>query len=737
MLHWNFRPGLFILIAVPMLHGAPQEKSRAPRIEFIELEGAEAPAQAPKLRWVATNDPTWTNGEPSFKIEGDPKVSARGWLAVSEQAILLKVEVRDQAHFNAKEKSDIWDGDCLQIGIDASGAASEKVQSSVSPTVASITAALTARGPELWAHYQGQYGTGRLREGKRHYPCAIVRDERAKTTTYSLAFPWGEFASLPGFAPLIGLCVQVNDSTPNEKQRRIYWGRGADGAPRPSLFERFAPGAPPGALRIATATRTTLWRPTDFGEIAVVAWGVDAFQLQARLGNLQKTWAPAKASGKGVRRFLVRATPGVLPAAALPFECRLLDSQKKAPVICASKLVFTAGVIAALERRIEALLEKSPHPLFTRHLRSIQALVGAEWNRALFLVDRVPGAPDGVVRDAQTILDGLNAEMGQWKSFAVDGRSLLFVREAWPDSTLQFATFSLPKAWDSNRAYPLIVDLHGAGPSHVLFYPAMRLQTRTNETNRSPDEKAYYRLEPWGRGNNGYDDWGKMDVFAALEEVLREFKVDSNRIYLTGHSMGGGAAWNFALRMPHLWAAVCPIAGGTWYTPLGVGLGMNASNLPMRIWQGEQDTVVRATHATNMLEELGRYGNRGELVLVPGWGHEYPSGDWTYSNTQWLLSHVRKLPERFSYATECDSFRGTRGIWMRRDLKGPAISRFDCTLEPESVRLTSQGASGLTVRLGENGLGFTNSVKVWWNGSNAYQGPPTEVKLGEGGGWYY
>src|SRR2546422_8102185 len=50
-------------------------------------------------------------------------------------------------------------------------------------------------------------------------------------------------------------------------------------------------------------------------------------------------------------------------------------------------------------------------------------------------------------------------------------------------------------------------------------------------------------------------------AIAALDQVSREFQVDSDRVYLTGLSMGGNGVWYLACRYPYRFAALVPICG--------------------------------------------------------------------------------------------------------------------------------------------------------------------------------
>jgi predicted peptidase len=53
----------------------------------------------------------------------------------------------------------------------------------------------------------------------------------------------------------------------------------------------------------------------------------------------------------------------------------------------------------------------------------------------------------------------------------------------------------------------------------------------------------------------------ERDVLDVLERTITEYGADRSRVFLTGHSMGGGGSWYLAHQHPHLWAAVAPSAG--------------------------------------------------------------------------------------------------------------------------------------------------------------------------------
>src|SRR5439155_403690 len=72
----------------------------------------------------------------------------------------------------------------------------------------------------------------------------------------------------------------------------------------------------------------------------------------------------------------------------------------------------------------------------------------------------------------------------------------------------------------------------------------------------------------WGLGNPPADpvtrrvqDFSEQDVMQVLQHVRQQYKIDGNRIYLMGHSMGAIGTWKIAPKYPDVWAAIAPISG--------------------------------------------------------------------------------------------------------------------------------------------------------------------------------
>jgi dienelactone hydrolase len=111
----------------------------------------------------------------------------------------------------------------------------------------------------------------------------------------------------------------------------------------------------------------------------------------------------------------------------------------------------------------------------------------------------------------------------------------------------------------------------------------------------------------------------EKDALYVLEMVRREFNVDDRRIYLMGHSLGGGGALHMGEKYADKWAAVAPLA------PAAFGFEWTAAsrlrNVPLLIMQGEADTTVRPASSQALADQLKALNFQCEIKIMPGLDH--------------------------------------------------------------------------------------------------------------------
>ncbi len=111
----------------------------------------------------------------------------------------------------------------------------------------------------------------------------------------------------------------------------------------------------------------------------------------------------------------------------------------------------------------------------------------------------------------------------------------------------------------------------------------------------------------------------EKDALYVLEIVRKEFNVDDRRIYLMGHSLGGGGALYMGEKYADKWAAVAPLA------PAAFGFEWTAQsklkNVPLLIMQGEADTTVRPASSQALADQLKALNFQCEIKIMPGLDH--------------------------------------------------------------------------------------------------------------------
>ena len=183
---------------------------------------------------------------------------------------------------------------------------------------------------------------------------------------------------------------------------------------------------------------------------------------------------------------------------------------------------------------------------------------------------------------------------------------------------------------------PLIIYLHGSsrrGRDIVEVKanglpPVIDTKADFDFIVASPQALSKY---PWQRC------WQPNDLILLLDELLKNYHIDPNRVYLTGLSMGGYGTWACIARHPKRFAAAAPICGGgdpAWAKAI--------SPVPVWAFHGEHDYVVPIQRSAEMIDAIQAAGGRATLTRYPKVGHD--SFTQTYANPAlyaWFLQHTR------------------------------------------------------------------------------------------------
>jgi predicted peptidase len=200
----------------------------------------------------------------------------------------------------------------------------------------------------------------------------------------------------------------------------------------------------------------------------------------------------------------------------------------------------------------------------------------------------------------------------------------------------------LPKGYEKGKkAWPLVLFLHGGGERGTDI-EKVKKHGPPKLIAKGKDFPCIV-LSPQARGFG----WDAQTLHALLDDVTSKYRVDEDRVYVTGMSMGGMGTWSLAASRPGRFAAIIPICGG--------GDAKDAKklkDLPIRIYQGAKDPVVRVETARRMFKALKDAGARDvELTVYPDADHD--SWTRTYDDAkvwEWLLKQKRPAAKKTSSA---------------------------------------------------------------------------------------
>lgn len=193
-----------------------------------------------------------------------------------------------------------------------------------------------------------------------------------------------------------------------------------------------------------------------------------------------------------------------------------------------------------------------------------------------------------------------------------------------------------PKNYKSKDKHPLIIFLHGMGERGTNI---------DNIKKHGPPKICesmkgfeFIAVSPQClKDEKGKGWWNTADLNLLYDHIIENYKVDKDRIYLTGLSMGGFGSWAWAASNPEKFAAMAPVCGGG-----NPKQAKKYGKLPIWAFHGDKDTVVAYKKSVEMVEAIKKEGGNAKLTTYKGVGHN----SWTKAYNEkelykWFLSHSK------------------------------------------------------------------------------------------------
>ena len=296
----------------------------------------------------------------------------------------------------------------------------------------------------------------------------------------------------------------------------------------------------------------------------------------------------------------------------------------------------------------------------------------------------------------------------------------------------------LPPEYDPNRSYPAVVTLHAAGatPEMQIAWWAGSYNADLGMRLGQAARRGYIVIAPaWTEHRQKQYKYTAQEHAAALyslRDSMQRFSIDSDRVFLSGHSMGGDAAWDIGIAHPDVWAGVIPVSAVAEYSGKGAPKYIaqykeNARHVPLYFVGGAFDG--------NQIDKNSRDWNRYlrhdnfdvTIVEYLGRGHEHFQ-DEIQRIFKWMELHKRNFfptdftvqtmrPwDRFFWWIEADGLPPKSMIlpaaWPPRGPIRPTTFKVSISDKKNIIIKKSGGAEHLTVWLSPELVDLDADVKL-------------------------
>jgi len=182
---------------------------------------------------------------------------------------------------------------------------------------------------------------------------------------------------------------------------------------------------------------------------------------------------------------------------------------------------------------------------------------------------------------------------------------------------------------DTFRRYPLLIFLHGSGERGNDNEAQLKWSVMNFATDQNMMLHPALVIAPQCPQNLGWSNFSRTDMklqptatkpmellIGLIHQLIKTMPVDTNRIYITGLSMGGYGTYDAIERYPHLFAAAVPVCGAG-----DISRASSIAHLPIWIFHGAEDPAVNPVYSLQMFEALTKAGSHPGFTEYPAVGH--------------------------------------------------------------------------------------------------------------------
>jgi len=401
-----------------------------------------------------------------------------------------------------------------------------------------------------------------------------------------------------------------------------------------------------------------------------------------------------------------------------------------------TRIKKTGELVAQVAERKAELLRKHSdlYALVLLKLEKARLLIRSYWPGEYRdqEVERNLDAADGLLK---ALLEGTEPPLNK------HGR-LERAYVALNDQSVQPYILYVPEAYDGKRPFGLIVYLHGYTPE-LNKENWVRLMY-ADVLDRYADEAEYIMAMPFARSNTDFQGIGEDDVVLVTRKVLKDYRIDPDRVVMSGYSMGGMGAWTISGHYPDLFTGLCAMSGrGDFYlwkrlTPddlppfkrklaeleFGANMLTNYVHLPVFMMHGGADLGISVEQSRTMHARLRERELDVEYVELPEQGHYYFYTEAGYREEmlKWLKRQRRTAaPRKVSYRTY--SLKYNRAYWVEllgiEDWSKAAEVTAEINQDGTALSLKTENVLCLRVKPPKELAADPAKLKITWNGKPA------------------
>jgi len=202
------------------------------------------------------------------------------------------------------------------------------------------------------------------------------------------------------------------------------------------------------------------------------------------------------------------------------------------------------------------------------------------------------------------------AEQDAIKGFVVPAslRSGLFIKKTINWNFLIHLPGGYP---DANKRWPMMLYLHG-GTLRGNDLNLIKRYGPPSFLDRTPAFPFIVVSPQLGEG----EEWETESLINFVEEIVKNYPVERDRVHLTGVSKGAEACWGLAAFDQKRFASLVPLCGS-----VDESLAPKVSDIPIWAFHGDSDRVSHPARHQRLVDSIKKLGGPANFTLIPEGTH--------------------------------------------------------------------------------------------------------------------